>query len=121
MLSPANYSEFKRLLTKDGVVIKVVPGKNYLHELREILYKNTPRQVYENNGIVKSFMDNMDVVGSHEVQYDVILDQGLMTNLVSMTPLSWGITEDRIEKVLGLNSFKLTIDLKILFGLKSNR
>jgi 23S rRNA (guanine745-N1)-methyltransferase len=120
ILSPANYREFKRLLTKDGVIIKIVPGKNYLCELREIFYENTPRQVYKNNGTVKSFMDNMDVVESHEVEYEMILDKGLMTDLVSMTPLSWGITEDRIEKVLGLSTFKLTIDLKVLFGIRSN-
>lgn len=121
ILSPANYSEFKRLLTKDGVVIKVVPGKNYLHELREILFKNTHRQVYENSGTVKCFLDNLDVTGSYDVQYNVILDKGLITDLVSMTPLSWGITEDRIEKLLEMNSLKLTVDLKILVGVKDSR
>ncbi|MGC7871978.1 hypothetical protein ACPUYX_10675 [Desulfosporosinus sp. SYSU MS00001] len=40
----------------------------------------------------------------------------LISDLIFMTPLSWGITKDRIEKLLELNSLEVTIDLKIILG-----
>jgi 23S rRNA (guanine745-N1)-methyltransferase len=35
-----------------------------------------------------------------------------------MTPLSWGITEERLQKVQEMNLKEITIDLTILFGKK---
>lgn len=35
ILSPANYQEFKRMMVPGGLMIKVVPRKNYLKELRK--------------------------------------------------------------------------------------
>ena len=37
ILSPYNHLEIKRVLKKDGIFIKVVPGKNYLKELRNAI------------------------------------------------------------------------------------
>ena len=36
ILSPANYPEFSRVLLPGGVVLKVVPGERYLHEVRPL-------------------------------------------------------------------------------------
>ena len=48
LLSPANYSEFRRLIADDGMVIKVIPGRDYLKELREVLYEGSNKQMYSN-------------------------------------------------------------------------
>ncbi len=34
ILSPSNYAEFERLLSDDGIVLKVIPKSGYLKELR---------------------------------------------------------------------------------------
>ena len=35
IFSPANYGEFRRVLFKDGILIKVIPTKNHLKEIRQ--------------------------------------------------------------------------------------
>ena len=36
ILTPANYTEFFRVLGKDGYLIKVIPNAEYLKEIRSI-------------------------------------------------------------------------------------
>ncbi len=38
ILSPSNYAEFERLLSDDGIVLKVIPRSGHLKELRRFLY-----------------------------------------------------------------------------------
>ena len=37
IFSPANYGEFRRVLSKDGILIKVVPTENHLKEIRQMV------------------------------------------------------------------------------------
>ncbi|MBA5735303.1 rRNA (guanine-N1)-methyltransferase, partial [Escherichia coli] len=50
ILSPSNYVEFKRLLKKDGFLLKVVPEANYLRELREFIYVDE-KSSYSNESV----------------------------------------------------------------------
>jgi len=34
VLTPANYDEFRRVLSPDGMLVKVYPGQDYLREIR---------------------------------------------------------------------------------------
>lgn len=116
ILSPANYAEFKRLLTKDGVLIKVIPEKGYMRELREILYEDSDKQEYQNSGTEKFFQENMVMLDSQRVQYSVTLEGSSISDLVNMSPLCWGATEQCLQKVLKRDSIELTVDLKVLYG-----
>ncbi|HHY25519.1 MAG TPA: methyltransferase domain-containing protein [Desulfitobacterium dehalogenans] len=118
ILSPANYSEFERILTDDGLVIKVVPGKEYLKELREIFYEETEKQDYSNAKTVELFENHLKLYKTVPLRYSMTLDQPLIGNLVHMTPLTWGAEENRIERVLKLESLEITIDLIIMVGRK---
>lgn len=118
ILSPANYSEFERILTDSGVVIKVVPEKNYLKELREIFYKETENQDYSNTKTVELFENHLDLYKTIPLRYTVTLAQPLIGSLVHMTPLTWGTTEERIEQVLKLESLEVSVDLAIMVGRK---
>ncbi|ACL18347.1 conserved hypothetical protein [Desulfitobacterium hafniense DCB-2] len=118
ILSPANYSEFARILTDDGLIIKVVPEKDYLKELREILYEETAKQDYSNAKTRELFENHLQLCKLVPLRYSVTLDQPLIGNLVQMTPLTWGAEETRIAKVLKLESLEITIDLTIMVGQK---
>ena len=37
IFSPANYGEFRRVLSKDGILIKVIPTENHLKEIRQMV------------------------------------------------------------------------------------
>ena len=63
ILSPANYAEFLRLLADDGIVLKVVPEKEYLRELREFLYAESERQDYSNDETTTLFRHHFELDG----------------------------------------------------------
>ena len=118
ILSPSNYSEFQRMLADDGMIIKVIPGSQYLQELRKIFYAQTDKQVYSSNKIINLFRNHLDLQDMQQLKYRIDLDNTLIKPLVYMTPLSWGVTEERMQKVLEMSSAKITIDLIILIGRK---
>jgi 23S rRNA (guanine745-N1)-methyltransferase len=118
ILSPANYSEFQRMISDDGMVIKVIPESDYLKELRDILYEGTNKQDYSNDNTLDVFRGNFVLTDVERVRYSFSLDKTLIEPLLHMTPLSWGTTEERLQKVQEMNLKEVTVDLTILFGKK---
>lgn len=118
ILSPANYSEFQRLLTDDGFLIKVVPEQDYLKELREILYEGSDKQVYSNSLTLSHFSEQFELLDAETIRYQVNLSEPLIEPLLGMTPLSWGTSKERMRKVLQMNLKQVTIHFKILIGKK---
>ncbi|NLB41564.1 MAG: methyltransferase domain-containing protein [Clostridiales bacterium] len=114
ILSPTNYEEFKRLLSGRGLLIKVVPGENYLKELREAFYKDTDKQNYSNHKVVQHFYDNFDTVEERKINYEISLDREMLTHLIRMTPLSWAATDDDVERAIPMIGNIITVDFTIL-------
>jgi 23S rRNA (guanine745-N1)-methyltransferase len=118
ILSPANYSEFQRLISDHGLVIKVVPERDYLKELREIFYEGSDKQVYSNSHTINHFNEQFKLLDIENIRYQVNFSKTLIEPLLGMTPLSWGTSKERIEKVLQMNLKQITMDFKILIGKK---
>ncbi|WP_227793635.1 putative RNA methyltransferase [Paenibacillus guangzhouensis] len=118
ILSPANYSEFQRLITDNGLMIKIVPEQKYLKELRDIFYEGSDKQVYSNSLTISHFKEQFKLLDVESIRYQVNLSEALIEPLLGMTPLSWGTSEERIEKILQMNLKQITMDFKILIGKK---
>ncbi|WP_244297136.1 putative RNA methyltransferase [Brevibacillus antibioticus] len=118
LLSPSNTDEFHRLLADEGRIIKVIPEANYLRELREVLYQETPKTKYANHRTIDHFKTSFQLVGKERVQYQFRLDEGSLASLLQMTPLAWGATPEQLEQVSDLVGVDLTIDLVVLIGRK---
>ncbi|MGE4273668.1 MAG: putative RNA methyltransferase [Desulfitobacterium sp.] len=118
ILSPANYAEFERILNPDGLVLKVIPEKDYLKELRAVFYAETDREDYSNAKTIALFENHLALSEIVPVHYTRTLGKPLIENLVHMTPLTWGAQEERIDRILKLNSLEITVDLAILVGRK---
>ena len=55
ILTPSNYQEFMRVLAPGGTFVKVIPGNDYLTELRQQLYRSNPeKQTYSNADILRT-------------------------------------------------------------------
>nr|WP_261779923.1 methyltransferase domain-containing protein [Paenibacillus xylanexedens] len=121
ILSPANYSEFQRLLSDNGLVIKVVPEQHYLKEIRDILYKGTGKQVYSNTPTIRYFNERFDLIAVENIQYQVSLSEHLIPPLLGMTPLSWGASQESREQILRMDLREITMDFKILVGMKPSK
>lgn len=111
ILSPANYEEFKRLLTHHGCVVKVVPQSGYLHELRAQLYADSTKESYSNEQIVARFKESFTDVSVERITYTVPLATELVPALLEMTPMGWHKKEG---STILLN--EITIDVDVLVG-----
>ncbi|MCQ9209550.1 methyltransferase domain-containing protein [Granulicatella seriolae] len=115
VLTPSHYQEFKRVLKEGGVFIKVVPGSNYLNELRQILYRSQPeKQTYNNQDIINRFFQECPGASQSSITYQVDLTPDIYGHLLHMTPLFWGASSE--DKAYSLQNplTSITVDYTIL-------
>lgn len=115
-LSPANYSEFKRILTQDGLIIKIIPGSGYLQEIRHALFNNTAESQYENNDTVELMKKNVEIISEERITYTKNLDEAALKNLISMTPLGWHAERDQIEAFSSQGNKDITVDMHLVIA-----
>ncbi len=115
ILSPANYAEFNRVLSPDGLVVKVVPESGYLKELREALYRDTDRETYDNTGTVSLFEENYEIVERRRVTDEMSLDRMALEHLIEMSPLAWNHASGELDDFIAAEK-TVTLDLEILVG-----
>ncbi len=116
ILSPANYAEFDRLLNESGILIKVVPQPDYLHELRTAFYRQTEKADYTNQDVVHQFAKHFQLLASQPLRYSLQLEQSELEHLIRMTPLSWQADEAQIQRVVAAGLEQVTVDVLLLLG-----
>ncbi|MCG7343154.1 methyltransferase domain-containing protein [Sporosarcina sp. ACRSL] len=116
ILSPANYAEFNRLLKPGGMIVKVVPESGYLQELRDAFYEG--KQQKEEADPLERFREQFDAVESERLTYTFSLPEGLLEPLIRMTPLTWNASEERVREVLSAGMKEITIDLRVIVGVR---
>jgi 23S rRNA (guanine745-N1)-methyltransferase len=119
ILSPSNYSEFNRIISDTGILIKVVPGNSYLKELRELFYDKTDKQEYSNEKVLNHFINNFHMFDMQQILYTVKLNKEYLEQLIKMTPLSWGASKDKIQRAFNINLKNITVDFTIICGKKN--
>lgn len=115
ILSPSNYPALQKVLADKGWMIKIIPGANYLKEMREIILAEED-QTQDSTASIEKFQQAFDHFGQTDFKREVPLNSDQMADLVKMTPLMWHASEDQVKEALELD--KITIDLTILFGQK---
>lgn len=107
ILSPANYSEFKRILTNKGIVIKLIPTKNYLKEIREALEIKD----YESKDTIDLLTKNMNIVRAKRISKVFNLKREQVKDFLLMTPLTFSkqIKEKYLDEIK-----KITIELDMI-------
>lgn len=98
IFAPLANEEFKRVLKKNGYLIKVDPHHKHLKEIKDFLYEN----VYENEVLdldVKGF-----VLDSYkEVTYTMSLDNNAIVSLFKMTPYYYKTKKEKTEQLFALD------------------
>jgi len=113
ILTPASYAEFDRVLTKGGLLIKVLPGADYLKELRVLAHRGEQSEEYSNEKTRDYFLCHVKLVGEKNLCYQVNLSDALALDFARMTPLTEHIEVDSLP----LDKLScITISLDILFG-----
>lgn len=116
ILSPANYAEFRRLLSPEGIVIKVFPGTQYLQELRTALYAGSKKATYQNTDSRRQFAQQFTLLAEEQVCYQWELTPSSLELLLQMTPLAWSAAERALTAVRQAGLPKITVDATIMVG-----
>ena len=113
IFSPANYGEFRRVLSKDGILIKVVPTENHLKEIRQMVQDQLTKKDYSNQDIKEHFQEYFSIQASQITSLTKLITAEQRQALLSMTPLLFNIDQTKID---WSQLTEITIEAEILVG-----
>ena len=113
IFSPANYGEFRRVLSKDGILIKVIPTKNHLKEIRQKVQDQLTNKDYSNQDIKEHFQEHFTILSSQTASLTKNITAEQLQALLSMTPLLFHIDQSKID---WSQLTEITIEAEILVG-----
>ena len=113
IFSPANYGEFQRVLSKDGILIKVIPTKNHLKEIRHIVQDQLTNKDYSNQDIKDHFQEHFIIQSRQIASLTKPITAEQRQALLSMTPLLFHVDQTKID---WSQLTEVTIEAEILVG-----
>lgn len=107
--APGDDREFLRVLKKNGILVIATPGVEHLYGLKEALYEK-PRK----NEVKENVPEGFKHIRKKEIAYEISLDNAEdITNLVSMTPYYWSISESTRARLGEITKLKTELDFVI--------
>ncbi|CIY78805.1 23S_rRNA m1G745 methyltransferase [Streptococcus pneumoniae] len=113
IFSPANYGEFRRVLSKDGILIKVIPTENHLKEIRQRVQDQLTNKDYSNQDIKEHFQEHFTILSSQTASLTKTITTDQLQALLSMTPLLFHVDQSKID---WSQLAEITIEAEILVG-----
>ena len=113
IFSPANYGEFRRVLSKDGILIKVIPTKNHLKEIRQTVQDQLTKKDYSNQDIKDHFQEHFTILSSQTASLTKTITAEQLQTLLSMTPLLFHVDQTKID---WSQLTEITIEAEMLVG-----
>ena len=113
IFSPANYGEFRRVLSQNGILIKVVPTENHLKEIRQMVQEQLTKKDYSNQDIKEHFQEHFRIQSSQIASLTKHITTEQRQALLSMTPLLFHVDQSKID---WSQLTEITIEAEILVG-----
>lgn len=113
IFSPANYGEFRRVLSKDGILIKVIPTENHLKEIRQRVQDQLTNKEYSNQDIKEHFQEHFTILSNQTASLTKTITAEQLQALLSMTPLLFHVDQSKID---WSQLTEITIEAEILVG-----
>ena len=113
IFSPANYGEFRRVLSKDGILIKVIPTENHLKEIRHMVQDQLTNKDYSNQDIKEHFQEHFSIQSRQIASLTKPVTAEQRQALLSMTPLLFHVDQTKIDWT---QLTEITIEAEILVG-----
>lgn len=113
IFSSANYGEFRRVLSKDGILIKVIPTENHLKEIRQRVQDQLTNKEYSNQDIKEHFQEHFTILSSQTASLTKTITAEQLQALLSMTPLLFHVDQSKID---WSQLTEITIEAEILVG-----
>ena len=109
----ANYGEFRRVLSKDGILIKVIPTENHLKEIRQMVKDQLTKKDYSNQDIKQHFQEHFSIQSHQIASLTKHITTEQRQELLSMTPLLFHVDQTKID---WSQLTEITIEAEILVG-----
>ena len=113
IFSPANYGEFHRVLSKNGILIKVIPTENHLKEIRQKVQDQLIKKDYSNQDIKNHFQEHFTILSSKTASLTKPITAEQLQALLSMTPLLFHVDQSKID---WSQLIEITIEAEIMIG-----
>lgn len=111
VLTPADYTEFRRVLHPDGELIKIVPGNEYLKEVREAVSGHLRKDSYDNSQVVSHLEAKMQIIERKVIHHTTPLTPMQAKHFMKMTPMTFSVSDEE----LALHSpCAITIHMEVL-------
>ena len=112
VLTPADYAEFGRVLKADGWLIKVVPGTDYLCEVRKAVAPwLRSGDTYDNTRVIDHLKEHAEIADECEVRITRPLSADESRAFLRMTPMTFSVPADVLDK---LELSQITIHMHVL-------
>ncbi len=111
ILTPADYTEFARVLAPEGVLIKVVPGNAYLREIRASLFSSQPSEAYSNQRVLDHLAAHARIVKHYTLQKTFPVTPEEASAFARMTPMTFGLSAEQLQAIA---LREITIHLEVL-------
>ena len=113
IFSPANYGEFRRVLSQNGILMKVIPTENHLKEIRQMVQEQLTKKDYSNQDIKEHFQEHFSIQSSQIASLTKSITAEQRQALLSMTPLLFHVDQSKID---WSQLTEITIEAEILVG-----
>ena len=113
IFSPANYGEFRRVLSQNGILIKVIPTENHLKEIRQMVQEQLTKKDYSNQDIKEHFQEHFSIQSILTASLTKSITAEQRQALLSMTPLLFHVDQSKIDWI---HLTEITIEAEILVG-----
>lgn len=113
IFSPANYGEFRRVLSKDGILIKVIPTENHLKEIRQMVQDQLTKKDYSNQDIKEHFQEHFSIQSSQIASLTKPITAEQRQALLAMTPLLFHVDQTKVD---WSQLTEISIEAEILLG-----
>lgn len=97
IFSPANYGEFKRVLTEQGLLLKVVPTEKHVQELRGKVAHLLKGDGYSNQKILNHLQESLEIVEEQELTATLTCSPEERDAFIQMTPLLFNVNKEAID------------------------
>ena len=111
ILSPASYASFTRVMKKDGFLIKIMPGRAYLQEIRRRLPE--ARAGYDDSRVPEYLQQHMQVNRMERLCYTLPISPASYACFIAMTPLTESLSDKERDLLLQDPPDEITIDLQL--------
>lgn len=112
VLTPADYAAFRRVLRPGGELIKVVPGADYLKEVRAaVADRLRSGETYDNTRVLSHLRENATVVEERVIHETRPLTPEESRAFLHMTPMTFSVPTEALD---ALTLSEITIHMHIL-------